>query len=63
LLEEPLERDLLLGDFVLVVDFALAFEAFGFDDDFVRFGADSFRDLGFALVFVWAIFPLLAAVP
>ncbi|HEX7279576.1 MAG TPA: hypothetical protein VF255_08150 [Solirubrobacterales bacterium] len=53
-------RDLLLVDFA----FALAFGAFGFDDDFARFGADSFRDLGFALAFVWAIVPLSSqAVP
>jgi hypothetical protein len=64
-------RDLELCDF-LAVDFALValvalvdlgFEAFDFDDDFALFGADSFRDLGFDLVFVWAIVPLLATVP
>jgi hypothetical protein len=75
LLDEPLleagfrERDLLvfealapLRDLALV-DFDLALEAFDFDDDFALFGADRFLDLGFDLVFVWAIVPLLAAVP
>jgi hypothetical protein len=41
----------------------LAFEAFDFDDDFARFGADSFRDLGFDLDFVWAIVSSPRAVP
>ncbi|HST69101.1 MAG TPA: hypothetical protein VLI94_05535 [Solirubrobacterales bacterium] len=74
LLDEPLlegdfrERDLLLAFEVLapllelrdllLADFALAFGAFGFEDDFALFGAGFFRDLGFALVFVWAIVPL-----
>jgi hypothetical protein len=47
-------RALLLG-----VDFDLAFDVFDFDDDFARLGADRF----FVLGFVWAIVPLLAAVP
>jgi hypothetical protein len=44
-------------------DFGLAFEAFGFDDELALLGAGSFRDLGFALAFVWAIVSLLTAVP
>ncbi|HEV2727224.1 MAG TPA: hypothetical protein VGV34_02965 [Solirubrobacterales bacterium] len=61
--DEPLleadfcERDLLLVDFALAFE-AFVFEAFDFDADFALFGADSFRDLGFDLVFVWAIVPL-----
>jgi hypothetical protein len=54
-------RDFELRD-LLLVDFDLAFDAFDFDDDFALFGADSFRDLGFDLAFVWAIVPLLATV-
>jgi hypothetical protein len=48
------------ADFAFVV---FVFEAFGFDDEFALLGAGSFRDLGFALTFVWAIVPLLTTVP
>jgi hypothetical protein len=51
-------RDLLLADFDLA-DLGFAAFDFGFEDDFALFGADRFFDL----VFVWAIVPLLAAVP
>jgi len=69
------ERDLLLAFEALApllelrdllpADFDLAFGAFDFDDGFAVFGdADFFRDLGLALVFVWAIVPLSSqAVP
>jgi hypothetical protein len=77
LLEEPLleagfrDCDLLLADLAFVLafgfeadfDFVLAFEAFGFEDEFALLGAAPFRDLGLAFVFVWAIVSLLAAVP
>ena len=68
MLEDPFERDLLLAPLpelrgLLLVDFGLAFAVFDFDDDFALFGVVFFRDLGFGLVFVWAIVPLLAAFP
>jgi len=55
-------RDLPVADFALAFEaFGLAFDAFdlGFEDDFALFGADRL----FALVFVWAIVPLLADFP
>jgi len=61
LLDEPFERDLLLAPLLelralLLADFGLAFDAFGFGDFDVDFGFDA--DRFFGLVFVVAIVPL-----